>query len=117
MMFTNATPGAPDAAFVERNDGPAEEITQLVKAGYLVRTRTDADLKEARAGDVGRRDAMMESGAQILSTDFPGGEPAGSGYVVGFPCGWVARYDPRLVGGKSRDGVMRVGGCQAGFVE
>jgi hypothetical protein len=117
LMFTNATPGAPDAAFVERNDGPAEEITQLVKAGYLVRTRTDADLKEARAGDVGRREAMMASGAQILSTDFPSGEPADSGYVVGFPCGWVARYDPRLAVGKARAGVPGVGGCRAGFLE
>jgi hypothetical protein len=102
-MFTNATPGAPDAAFIERNDGPADEITQLIKAGYLVRTRTDADLKEARAGDTTRRDAMMRSGAQILSTDFPSNEPASTGYVVEFPGGQVARYSPQLVGGKSRN--------------
>jgi hypothetical protein len=95
-MFTNATPGAPDAAFVERNDGPADEITQLIKAGYLVRTRTDADLKEARASDTTRRDAMMSSGAQILSTDFPNNEPASTGYVVSFPGGQAARYNPRL---------------------
>lgn len=103
VMFTNATPGAPDAAFVERNDGPADEITQLIKAGYLVRTRTDADLKEARASDTTRRDAMMRSGAQILSTDFPSNEPASTGYVVNFPCGQVARYNPRLIGGNSRN--------------
>jgi hypothetical protein len=117
LMFTNATPGAPDAAFVERNDGPTEEITQLVKAGYLVRTRTDADLKEARAGDVTRRDAMMASGAQILSTDFPGNESASSGYEVGFPCGRVARYDSRLAVGESRNAMPGPGGCRASLIE
>ena len=48
ILFTNAEPGEPDAAFIERNDGPAADITALVRKGYLVRTRTDADTKEAR---------------------------------------------------------------------
>jgi len=38
VLFTNAVPGAPDAAFTELNDGPAEEIAKLVRQGYLVRT-------------------------------------------------------------------------------
>jgi Phosphoinositide phospholipase C, Ca2+-dependent len=97
LMFTNGSPGAPDAAFIERNDGPAEEITQLVKAGYLIRTRTDADLKEPRARDTTRRDALMASGAQILSTDFPRNEPASTGFAVSFPCGQMARDNPQLV--------------------
>jgi hypothetical protein len=96
VLFTNGTPGEADAAFVERNDGPVEEITRLVREGYLVRTRTDADLKEARANDATRRDAMLGSGAQILSTDFPRGEGAGNGYVVGFPGGVEARCDAVL---------------------
>jgi hypothetical protein len=41
IIFTNATPGEPDAAFVEENDGTHQEIDALVKQGYLVRTRTD----------------------------------------------------------------------------
>ena len=76
VLFTNAEPGEPDAAFIERNDGPAADITALVNKGYLVRTRTDADTKEARTNDTTRRDSMMATGAQILSTDYPVNEPA-----------------------------------------
>jgi hypothetical protein len=71
VLFTNSTPGDPDAAFLERNSGPASEITALVKQGYLIRARTDADTKEARTNDTATRDAMISSGAQILSTDTP----------------------------------------------
>ncbi len=76
ILFTNSDPGKEDAAFIERNDGPAGEISQLVRQGYLVRTRTDADTNEARKNDTRRRDAMIASGAQILSTDYPAAEPA-----------------------------------------
>jgi predicted alpha-1,2-mannosidase len=76
ILFTNSDPGQPDAAFLERNDGPAGEIAELVRKGYLIRTRTDADTKEPRADDTARRDAMISSGAQILSTDYPASEPA-----------------------------------------
>ncbi|WP_184357259.1 phosphatidylinositol-specific phospholipase C1-like protein [Xanthomonas euroxanthea] len=96
VCFTNAVPGQDDAAFTELNDGPAETITQLVKAGYLVRTRTDADLKEALRHDTTRRDRMLASGAQLLSTDFPAHEPAGNGYVVRFDGDAVARCNPQL---------------------
>ena len=96
VCFTNAEPGQDDAAFTERNDGPAEEITRLVQAGYLVRTRTDADLKEPARGDTRRRDAMLASGAQLLSTDFPAHEPASNGYVVRFDGDAVARCAPQL---------------------
>jgi hypothetical protein len=96
VLFTNSEPGEPDAAFIERNDGPKDEIVGLVRKGYLVRTRTDADTKEARANDVSRRDAMMASGAQILSTDYPRSEPArwAGGYSVGFGGKTVTRPDP-----------------------
>lgn len=98
VMFTNAAPGSADAAFTELNDGPAAAITRLVKQGYLVRTRTDANLKEALRNDPTRRDAMMASGAQLLSTDFPPGEAAANGYVVGFPAGQRARCNPQFPG-------------------
>ncbi|WP_425609837.1 phosphatidylinositol-specific phospholipase C1-like protein [Xanthomonas arboricola] len=96
VCFTNAVPRQDDAAFTELNDGPAETITQLVKAGYLVRTRTDADLKEALQHDTTRRDRMLASGAQLLSTDFPAHEPAGNGYVVRFDDDAVALCNPQL---------------------
>ena len=96
VLFTNAEPGEPDAAFIERNDGPAADITALVKKGYLVRTRTDADTKEARTNDTARRDSMMTSGAQILSTDYPVNEPARwpGNFVVTLPGKEPARANP-----------------------
>jgi hypothetical protein len=96
VLFTNAEPGEPDAAFIERNDGPAADIATLVREGYLVRTRTDADTKEARTDSTSRRDAMIASGAQILSTDYPVNEPARwpGHYVVALPEQAVARCNP-----------------------
>jgi hypothetical protein len=96
VLFTNAEPGEPDAAFIERNDGPAAEITALVRRGYLVRTRTDAETQEARTDDTRRRDAMLASGAQILSTDYPAAETARwpGGYFVALPGNPVVRCNP-----------------------
>jgi hypothetical protein len=96
VLFTNAEPGEPDAAFIERNDGPEEDITALVRKGYLIRTRTDADTKEARVNLTSRRDAMIESGAQILSTDYPASEPARwpGHFAVSLPENAIARCNP-----------------------
>jgi hypothetical protein len=96
VLFTNSVPGAPDAAFLERNDGPAEEITRLVQQGYLVRARTDADTRQARSNDTSTRDAMLGSGAQILSTDYPANEPARwpGHFSVALPGNAVARCNP-----------------------
>jgi hypothetical protein len=97
VIFTNAEPGSPDAALVEVNE-PLDDpglIPSLVRRGYLVRTRTDADTVQGRSGDVKQRDAAMASGAQILSTDYPFDEKASwSGYSVRFPKGGIARCNP-----------------------
>jgi hypothetical protein len=71
-MFTNAPEGHPAAAIMIINDpiGQLHEIRRLVKAGYMVRTRADADTIEARKNDLGRRDAALASGAQAISTDY-----------------------------------------------
>ena len=96
VLFTNSTPGAPDAAFLERNDGPADEIKALVEQGYLIRARTDADTRQARTDDTSTRDAMIGSGAQILSTDYPANEPARwpGHYSVDLPGNVTVRCDP-----------------------
>ena len=95
VLFTNAQPGQPDCAFLEENDGTAETIAALVHKGYLVRTRTDADTKEARTNETTRRDEALASGAQLLSTDYPASEPASwTGYSVSLPNGAVARCNP-----------------------
>ncbi len=96
VIFTNSVPGEPDGAFIERNEGPASEVAELVRKGYLIRSRTDSDTKEARADDTTVRDAMMASGAQLLSTDYPVNEPArwpGS-FVVMLPGKVVVRCNP-----------------------
>lgn len=98
VMFTNASPGQPDAAFVKENDArQTARIQGLVEDGYVVRTRSDADTLEARSGDTSLRDAAFESGAQWVSTDYPVpeyAEPFGTGYVVQVPGGTVARCNP-----------------------
>lgn len=96
VLFTNAEPGQPDAAFIERNDGPAADISALVRQGYLIRARTDSDTKQGRTNDTTTRDAMIASGAQLLSTDYPINEPARweGHFVVTLPGDVVARCNP-----------------------
>jgi Phosphoinositide phospholipase C, Ca2+-dependent len=94
-IFTNATPGAPDAAFTEENSGTKEEIDALARQGYLIRTRTDDGTEEARSNDHTRANVALSSGAQMLSTDYPSSEPAKwTGFFVGLPQGLVARCNP-----------------------
>ena len=95
ILFTNAIPGAPDAAFVEQNDGTQEGIDALVKQGYLVRTRTDEGTEQARTNDTTRRDLALTSGAQMISTDYPSSEPSSwTTFSVGLPNGLVVRCNP-----------------------
>ena len=95
LIFTNAEPGQPDCAFTEENDGTQDVIAALVRKGYLVRTRTDSDTKQARANDTTRREIALASGAQLLSTDYPASEPSQwTGYSVSLPGGAVARCNP-----------------------
>lgn len=95
ILFTNSDPGQPDAAFVERDKGNPDIIKPLVKSGYLVRTRSDFNTDAGRDNDTARRDDLLSSGAQIISTDFPLSEPAPwSGYTVGLPHGLPARCNP-----------------------
>ena len=97
-MFTNSTPGQPDAAFVKVNDPLASptRIPDLVRDGYLVRTRADADTEQARRGDTDRREAALASGAQFVSTDYPvpSTNPGFSDYFVEIPNGSTARCNP-----------------------
>jgi len=95
LIFTNAEPGQPDCAFTEENDGAQEVIAALVRKGYLVRTRTDADTKQARTNDTTRREIALASGAQLLSTDYLQSEPSQwTSYSVGLPDGAIARCNP-----------------------
>ncbi|MFM7271723.1 MAG: Ca2+-dependent phosphoinositide-specific phospholipase C, partial [Actinomycetes bacterium] len=65
-LFTSSKPGEPSAAFVKENDPmglKGQRIRQLVRDGYVVRTRADADTEQARSGDTSMRDAALASGA------------------------------------------------------
>jgi hypothetical protein len=72
VMFTNSPVGTPEAAILIMNDAikDGEKIKENVKKGYLVRTRADADTREARTNDYSRFQAAQASGAQIISTDY-----------------------------------------------
>ena len=97
VMFTTASPGQPDAAFVQIGDprgANLARIQDLVRQGYLVRTRSDVPTIEARSGDTTRRDAALASGAQFVSTDYAWESPFGSGYQVSIPDGSPARCNP-----------------------
>jgi Phosphoinositide phospholipase C, Ca2+-dependent len=100
VLFTNARPGAPDAAFVKRNDPTGAglaEIRRLVRAGFLVRTRSDVPLTTVRSDDRRQLRAALRSGAQLISTDFPEvGMSAryDSDYVAALPGGGQARCNP-----------------------
>jgi hypothetical protein len=100
VVFTNAVPGAADAAFIKTNDpkGQFADIQSLVAQGYITRTRADADTVEARANDTSARDAAFASGATWVSSDFVVAGRAqaifGSPYVVQIPGGTPARCNP-----------------------
>ncbi len=84
VFFTNAAPGTPDAAFTECNDSSTDPalVPGLIRKGYLVRTMTDPGAAGVKSNATARRDASITSGAQIVSTDYPAGEAADSGYFV-----------------------------------
>ena len=92
VLFTNSAAGTPESAFIEENDGTAAEIDSLVRAGELVRTRTDEGTEQARTNDTARRDLALHSGAQLISTDYPPGERSRwTSYIVTLPNNLTAR--------------------------
>jgi Phosphoinositide phospholipase C, Ca2+-dependent len=96
IMFTTVAPTHAAAAWFKINDPVRsfDRIQELVRQGFLVRTRADADTVAARSGDVAQRDKALASGAQFVSTDYPEPDRKLSDYRVGFPGGIVARPNP-----------------------
>lgn len=97
-IFTNAKPGEPDAAFVQMNDpngANLARIQQLVRQGYIVRSRSDADTVEGRSNATKTRDNAIASGAQYVSTDYPAPDKSPfSPYVVTLPGNRAWRCNP-----------------------
>lgn len=96
ILFTSVAANHPAAGWMKRNNpvGSFEEIQKLVKAGFMVRTRADAETVEARANDRSRATKALASGAQFVSTDFPDKVPRISEYEVRLPNREVARANP-----------------------
>lgn len=96
-MFADAPEESPEAAvhIVNQPLEQNEQIRRLVEAGYMVRTRADANTVEARTGATERRDAAFASGAHVVSTDYYRPDPDfGTGYEVSLPGGGPGRCNP-----------------------
>jgi hypothetical protein len=105
LLFVSVAETHPAAAWMKVNEPVRDfdRIVHLVKRGFLVRTRADADTVEARANDPSHRDKALASGAQFVSTDYPEPDRSLSPYCVRLPGDVVARSnpvsgDPKLAG-------------------
>jgi hypothetical protein len=106
LMFASVAPGHPAAAWFKINDPIKnfDQIQQLVRAGFMVRTRADADTRQSRRNDVTQRDKALASGAQFISTDYAEPDPRFSSYAVRFPGREVARINP-VIGAPAASGI------------
>jgi hypothetical protein len=97
VLFANAEPGTPEAA-IRIINGAKQSLTtiqDLVRKGYIVRTRADADTQEARNNDRSSFEAAMQSGAQIITTDYyQKSTHFNSDYTVSFEGGTYIRQNP-----------------------
>jgi membrane-associated phospholipid phosphatase len=97
VMFISTDEASPAAAILIVND-PIKDGARIaadVRAGYVVRTRADADTVEARKDDTGPRDAALVGGAQAVSTDYMTPDPRfPAGYQVKLPGGAAVVCNP-----------------------
>ncbi len=94
VAFMTTLPDASEAAYFTMNEPEKDQalIQERVKQGFLIRTRADADTREARAGTTTRREAALASGAQFISTDYLWPDDRfGTGYAATLPDGVVTR--------------------------
>lgn len=72
VMFLSSEPDDSFAGFILRDNAIVrqKEIQNLVKQGFMVRTRSDIETYEAKTNDFTRSKAAFNSGAQVISTDF-----------------------------------------------
>jgi hypothetical protein len=108
LLFPNANPGEANSAYRGRDEilDLFPEIQDLVRSNYLVRTRSDISLSTVRSGDMTPVQRALDSGAQMVSTDFPTeGMSAryGTDFVSQLPGGVAARCNPVNAPAKCRD--------------
>ncbi|MEO3868781.1 phosphatidylinositol-specific phospholipase C1-like protein [Nonomuraea sp. B12E4] len=99
-VFTRGNPGDADAAITMVNDPRGDNeatIRDLVKRGYIVRTRSDEPLRSVIDEDFARVKTALASGAQMVTTDFPSVGMASrydSDFVAELPGGRAVRCNP-----------------------
>jgi len=95
-MFLESQPDAPYAAFFIENNPLDHTVTELVSKGYMVRTRADVSKIMIAAGKGERqREAALAGGAQVVTTDYPVGEPEPTQhYIVALPNNVPVRPNP-----------------------
>lgn len=96
IMFTNAPAGHEASAFLVLNDPIKDEyvIKEHVGQGYLVRTRADADTREAVENDYSRFEAAKRSGAQYISSDYYYKTEEQPNFKIQFDDGTFTRCNP-----------------------
>lgn len=85
LMFMESEPDDSFGAFILRDNAIVrqKEIQDMVKQGFIVRTRADIETYEAKVNDATRSKAAFSSGAQVVSTDFfRSGNTYGTPYFV-----------------------------------
>jgi hypothetical protein len=96
ILFASVDADHPSAAFMKLNDpvGGFDHIQEMVKQGFLVRTRADSGTRQARENDASTKQKAFASGAQYISTDYPEPDLELSEYRVELPDRAVARPNP-----------------------
>ena len=109
ILFTSVKADHPAAAFMKLNDpvGGFDHIQQMVKLGFLVRTRADSNTRQARENDSSTMQKAFASGAQYISTDYPEPDSKLSDYRVELPDRVVARSNPINGDGSNIETVSR----------
>ena len=96
VAFVNTEESSPAAGYITLNE-PREQsarIAAAIKAGLIVRTRADADTREARVNDTTRQTAAFASGAQYVSADYMSPDARFGPYAAKLPGGGKARLSP-----------------------
>jgi hypothetical protein len=96
VAFVNTEESSPAAGYITLNE-PKEQAARIaaaIKAGLIVRTRADADTREARVNDTTRQAAAFASGAQYVSTDYMAPDVRFGPYVAKLPGEGRARLSP-----------------------
>lgn len=102
ILFRSIGVDDPGTAWLMRSQPDGSAFRPLLAAGFLIYTRADANSVEPGLGDRSRANVAMESGAQLISTDYPWPAPGMGSYEVSFR-GVFVRCNP----------VTRPQGCAA----